>query len=360
MEVRGGRIARLEPWAGLAPDGALEVDGWIAPGFVDLQVNGFAGQDFADPAADLALASRRLAEHGVTAFLPTLTSAPLERYLAVLARLGAPLPAAQSLGVHLEGPYLHPRYRGAHPARWLRLPDRAELQRLLSAGPVRMLTLAPELPGALEAIPLLVGSGVVVSLGHSGATYEQATPALAAGARAGTHLFNAMRPFHHREPGLAGALLAEDRATVGVIVDGVHLHPAVVRLAYRLTGPGRMALVTDATAAADMPEGDYILGEARVHAHGGEARLADGTRAGSVLSMDQAVRQAVAFAECSPREAVAMATATPAALLGLRDRGVLAAGARADLVVLSRSLAVQRTYVGGRLVVPPHRPPEGR
>jgi N-acetylglucosamine-6-phosphate deacetylase len=213
-----------------------------------------------------------------------------------------------------------------------------------------MMTLAPELPGALDVVRRLTQHGVVVSLGHSDATFAQASEALDAGATAGTHLFNAMRPLHHREPGLAGALLTDSRATPGLIADGVHVHPAAVRLAYRARGPAGLALATDAISAAGMPEGSYALGTLSVHVHGREARLADGTLAGSVLTMDAAIRNVAAYVGCGVQQAVWMATTSPARVLGLHHKGSLEPGADADLVILSPNLLVQKTYVAGRLV----------
>jgi len=351
--VRQGRIAAVEPWDGPAPSRALDAEsGWIIPGLIDIQINGAFGQDFADPAADLETAGRGLLRHGVTAFLPTVVTLPWEQYPAVLANLTQrPAGGARPLGVHLEGPWLAPRYHGAHPVEHLRAPRWAEVETLLGLGPVRMLTLAPELPGALEVIQRLSQQRVVVSLGHSGASWDEGRVALLNGARAGTHLFNAMPPLHHREPGLAGALLDDHQAVVGIIPDGIHVHPAVLRLVARLRGARRVVLVTDAIAAMGMPPGSYTLGERQVLSTRREARLVDGTLAGSVLTLDQALRAMVQLGGCPLPLAVAMVTSTPARLLGLEaERGRLAPGLVGDLVVLGPDLRVRWTVQEGSIV----------
>lgn len=353
--VAGGRIRAVEPPA--VPVAAARVveaaRGWIAPGFIDVQVNGALGHDFGVEPAAVAAVARWLPRTGVTAFLPTLVTAPLPRLTAALACLGAIEPAASAavpLGVHLEGPYLNPAYRGAHAAEWLRPLALPELDELCAAGPVRLLTLAPELPGAPAAIAWLRARGIVVSAGHSGADHATTLAAVAAGLTCGTHLFNAMAPFHHRAPGLVGALLTEPGLRAGLIADGIHVHPAVLALAYRARGADGLALVTDGMAALGMGEGRFTLGGRPVEVRAGAARLADGTLAGGVVPIDAALRGLVAATGCSVAEAVRMATATPAEILGLSDRGRIAPGARADLVVLDPDLRVRLTVVAGRVV----------
>lgn len=354
ITLEGGRIRSVEPWGDRpAPPGALDAgDGWIAPGFIDLQVNGAYGHDLSRWRPDLDAVARCLASHGVTGFLPTLVSLPLEMYFRLLPDLRQRSSGgARALGVHLEGPFLSARYRGAHRAQHLCAPDRAILNRLLDAGPVRLVTIAPELPGAMEIVRYLVSRGVVVSLGHSGASYEEAVAALDAGARMGTHLFNAMPPLHHRDPGLAGAILTDSRAVAGVIADGVHLHPVALRLTYLAKGAGAICLATDCTAAAGMPPGKYTLGDQTVIVDGASARLADGTLAGSVLVMDRAIRNMFRMAGCSLAEAVEMASLTPARVMGLDGRkGRVAPGCDADIVVLGPDMHVRATLVGGELV----------
>jgi len=360
--VRAGRIAALAPVdAPVAAGRVIEVGaGWIAPGFIDLQVNGALGHDFGGAPAALAAVAGWLPRTGVTAFLPTLITAPLPRLRAALAALGeqmaGPLAGARPLGVHLEGPYLHPDYRGAHAAAWLRPADLDELAGLCAAGPVRLVTLAPEQPGALAAVAWLRARGIIVSAGHSGASYAEARAAFAAGVTLGTHLFNAMPPLHHRAPGLAGALLTAGLpaagvpgARAGLIADGVHVHPAALALAYRARGAAGLALVTDAMAGLGLGDGDYDLAGQRVAVRAGIARLPDGTLAGGVAPMDAVVRTMRAACDCPASAAVRMATATPAAALGLTDRGRLAAGAVADVVVLDAALRVRLTVTAGQV-----------
>ncbi len=349
VEVRQG-VARRADLA--APEGIL------APGLVDLQVNGAVGVDFLSvgDGTDLEAVRRYLLSTGVTAFLPTLISAPLDRLRTALAwwrRAAAAVEAPRILGVHVEGPFLNPAFKGAHDPRHLRPPD-GRLAALLDEVPglVRMVTLAPELPRADRVIAALRERGCVVSAGHTAATYEQALAAFARGVRVVTHLFNGMRGLHHREPGIAAAALLHPGITVGLIADLVHVHPAVIRLAVRLKGWRRVALVTDAIAAAGLRRRTARLAGARVRITDAP-RLADGTLAGSVLGMDQAVRNLVGLG-VPLRQAVLMASAVPARVLGRRDLGRIAPGARADLVLFDRWLRAAAVYVGGNRVDDTH------
>ena len=253
------------------------------------------------------------------------------------------------MGLHLEGPFLNPARRGAHNPAHLRAPDLQTITGWSVEQYVRLVTLAPELPGALDVIRALVGRGVVVSAGHSLATHAEALAGFEAGITCGTHLFNAMPPLEHRAPGLAGALLADERATVGLIPDGLHLHPSVVALAWQAKGARRVNLVTDAMAALGMPPGRYPLGDWEVTVDDTSARLADGRLAGSLLSLDQAVRNFIAFTGCSLSDALATVTTVPAHLLGLADRGQIAPGFIADLTLLTPDVHVAGTIVGGQI-----------
>jgi N-acetylglucosamine-6-phosphate deacetylase len=253
------------------------------------------------------------------------------------------------LGLHLEGPFLSAAKRGAHPEALLRPPTLAAIERWSKASGVLLVTLAPDVPGALEVLEALVERGVVVSLGHTAASAEQAMAAVDAGARWVTHLFNAMAPLHHREPGLAGVALTDPRVRVGLIPDGIHVHPQVVALAQRALGE-RLTIVTDAVAAMGMPPGRQALGRAEVTVGDDGVRLADGTLAGSNLTMDLGVRNLVTFTGCSWETALHAASAAPAAVLGDGDRGSLHVGARADLVVLTDDLQLVTTVVGGEAV----------
>jgi len=340
VEVVDGRVTAY----GLPSAGGR---GIAAPGFVDLQVNGFGGVDFLDAAAgDFARAGESLLESGVTAYLPTLITAPEDRLLAALAEIGAADTGPRILGAHVEGPFLSPRRLGTHPPSARRDPDVDLLERILAAGPVRLMTLAPELPGALELVDLLVARGIAVSVGHSDANAGEANAAFDRGVRTVTHLFNAMRPFSHRDPGVAGVALARPDVTVQIILDGVHLAPDTVRLVWQSAG-GRLALVTDAVAAAGVTgDGSYRLGDVAVEVRDGVVRRdGDGVLAGSVLTMIEAVRNLHALGV--PLEAaLTAATSVPASVIGA-DAGRIAAGAPADIVVLSEELEIERVLVGG-------------
>lgn len=304
----------------------------LSPGFVDLHVHALDGCGTVGAGApDVPGLSRALARRGVTSFLATTVAASLEELLPVLAPVATE--GARCAGVHLEGPWLATGHRGAQPLEGLAAPSRDDLERLLAAGPPVMVTLAPELPGAAEVLARAVEAGVVVAMGHSGASYDEARAAVDAGARHVTHCFNAMRPLHHRDPGLVGAALDLPDVTVEVIADGVHLHPAVVRLIWRTCGATRVCLVSDAVDVATD----------RVQDH----RLADGTLAGSGIGLDDAVRNLVGWG-VPLADALTMASTTPARVL--RQEGALVVGAPADLVALDDDLAVETTWVGGEVV----------
>ena len=367
--VEGDRIAEVLPGRPPAGRGHLSLEhGVLIPGLVDLQVNGFAGVDLARAGpAGWASVARAVAATGVTSFLPTLITAPIEALAAGLARaraararedLGAREDpgaredlGARILGVHLEGPFLSPARRGAHDPRAMLDPAPEVVDRLLDAGEgiLALMTLAPEREGAVEAVARLVGAGVVVSVGHSDARAAEVAAAVDAGARMVTHLFNAQRGLHHREPGVAGQGLADPRLTLGLIADLEHVHPLVCRMAMA-AAPGRVALVTDATAAAGMPPGRYRLGgeggEMVELSQQGPPLRADGTLAGSALRLDRAVAN-VAGLGVGLADAVAAATRVPADLLGRTDLGRLAPGALADLAWLDDGLRALATWVGG-------------
>jgi len=317
----------------------------LSPGFVDLQVNGMDDVDVAiADGPDWDRLDGLLAATGVTAWLPTLVSQRLERYGPALARIAGARARTGArptvLGVHLEGPFLGDR-TGAHDPRAVIPIDGAWLADLPDV--VRLVTLGAEQHDALGAIAVLTGRGVVASIGHSGAPADRATEAFDAGATMVTHLFNAMAPLHQREPGVGGAALADDRVTAGLIADLVHVHPALLRTAFRTKGAGRIALVTDAVAwrAGHLAAADVTLVD-------GAPRLADGTIAGSALTMDLAVRNVVEAAGIPLADALTAASTTPAAVLGDRGRGRIERGARADLTVLDRDdLTVRRTLVAG-------------
>jgi len=357
--IEGGRITQVasgDPPPTRADPHLAFPDGTLVPGFIDLQVNGGAGVDCMRCGPEgYDILGRYLAATGVTAFLPTITSAPLEEMRRAVEVAGAAAgrrgPAPQILGVHLEGPYLNPLRRGAHRAQDLRhpsVPEIAETQRR-AKGLLRMVTLAPELEGAEAVVRWLVSERITVAVGHTDAGYDDIITAAAWGARMVTHVFNAMRGFHHREPGAAGAALLAPVLTVGVIADLVHLHPASLQIIARVAGMGRVALVTDAISAAGMGRGNFSLGSQTVEVRDGVPRLADGTFAGSVLAMVRGVYNFARAASVSLREAVQAATLVPARLLGLTHKGRIVAGADADLVVLDREGSVALTLVGGEV-----------
>jgi N-acetylglucosamine-6-phosphate deacetylase len=324
--------------------------GIAVPGFVDLQVNGFGGVDFATADADgYRRAGEALLETGVTAFQPTFVTAPESELVAALQEIPSEPIGPRILGVHLEGPFLSPERLGAHPASAQRDPDRALLERLLDAGPVTQMTLAPELPGALELIDVLHSRGIVVSCGHSNATADEAAAAFERGVRSVTHLFNAMRPFAHRDPGLAGAALARDDVVVQVILDGHHLADETAKVVWKAAA-GRVALVTDAMAATGVGDGRYRLGGVEVEVRDGVARrIEDGVLAGSVATMLEGIRRLHALGAALP-EAIAAATSVPARLTG-RIPGVLRTGGAADIVVLDDRLKIRAVFVGGKELV---------
>jgi len=346
-------VAAGETYGGVPPDVVLP-SGVLVPGLVDMQINGCFGVDFvaADPAG-WAEVSARLPETGVTSFVPTFITAPVPDLVAGLRRtaaLPADLGGARVLGVHVEGPFLSPDRHGAHDPALLRDPTPEAVDALIEAAPglLRMHTLAPERPGALAAIRRLVDAGVLVSVGHSDATAEQTEAAADAGARLVTHLFNAMRPLHHREPGVVGQGLADPRLTCGLIADLHHVAAPICRLAFA-AAPGRIVLVTDAVAAAGMPPGTYDLGGQQVSVDPlGLPRRSDGTIAGSGLRLDAAIANVVA-AGVDLRSAVDAASRLPADILGRPDLGRIEAGGTADLVWLGDDLSARATWLAGRL-----------
>jgi N-acetylglucosamine-6-phosphate deacetylase len=355
VEIARGKITAVQPVPEPAAGDVVVRDGWIAPGLIDMQVNGAGGADLtsaADPSAALAQVARTLATHGVTAFCPTLVSSLRED---ILRRLPAYQPGvveggAECLGPHVEGPFISPDHRGVHDPAVLRDASADELNAWLAAGPPRMVTLAPERQGGLEAVQHLVKRGVLVSLGHSGADAATAQAALSLGASMGTHLFNAMPPLHHRRPGLVGALLAST-ATLGLIVDGVHVNPMMIDLVVRLAGTRRLAIISDALAPAGIPPGRGVLGEQIVESDGLSVRRLDGTLAGCAMLLDGSLRKLRTWLPTvPPGEIVRMLTQTPADALGLARKGRVDVGCDADLIVLDAHFNVRTTIVRGTLL----------
>jgi N-acetylglucosamine-6-phosphate deacetylase len=327
----------------------------VTPGLIDLQINGGFGFEVGDDAGALRALAARLPATGVTAFLPTLVSRAAADYGAALDAFETATHAgdgdgagATPLGLHLEGPLLAGTRAGAHARAAIEAATPALLDQAVARGTVRLVTVAPERPGALALIGRLRAQGVAVSLGHTDASAAELTAGVDAGATMITHLFNAMSPFSHRAPGAVGAALVDDRVVAGVIADGLHADPMALRLALAAKGPSGLALVTDATAAAGLAPGRFELGGVGIVSDGRAARLAsDGTTlAGSTLTLDQALRNFIAFTGVAIEDALGMVTSVPSWLLGLGDRGRLAPGACADLVLWSERLEVETTFFG--------------
>jgi N-acetylglucosamine-6-phosphate deacetylase len=339
-----GRIERFEPQAVASRD-------YVLPGLIDVQVNGTHGMDvMAASPDDLTDMGRYLAREGVTAYLPTAITAPLEKYVEIdravnqCRKVNDELSdIASILGLHLEGPFLSPQRLGVHPALTLE-PTVENVERVLGLGQLRLLTIAPELPGAIDAIHRTVARGVAVSIGHTDASLADAQAAVDAGARMFTHVFNAMRPLHHREPGVVAAALTPSPAFAAVIPDGIHVHPRILALIYRARGASGMVLTTDKVGAD-------ASGAAAFKSNGKNgrtaARTANGRLAGSLISMLDGVRLMVEEVGVSLGEAALMAAGNPAKILGLPDRGGLEPGHRADLIVLDAGLNLKTVFIAG-------------
>ena len=352
--VAGRIVVRDDVIAEVGPGGAPEAGPFIAPGFVDVHVHGRGGHDALGPEGALDGMARALLRHGVTSFLPTSVTAPLAELAAFAERVRRWMPVAPDdgagpLGFNLEGPFINPARKGAQNPAHIRVPAEvplSDLEPLLEG--LRIITIAPEVPGALDLIRWLAGHGVAVSLGHSSATIAEGRAGYAAGARTTTHLFNAMSGLDHRAPGLAVAALLEDAAYVELIADGHHVVEPVWPLILRAKPADRLLLVSDGVALGGTPAGSGVLGGLEVVIDGDRCVLVDGGNlAGSIIALDTAVRNVARSGVGLPR-AVAAATRDPLALIGVTDRGRLAAGLRADLVELDDDLRVRRVMRGGR------------
>jgi N-acetylglucosamine-6-phosphate deacetylase len=352
--IEGGRIAGVRSVSGGGSELIELGESWIVPGYIDMHLHGGSGaQCNTESPEEIDRVAHFHTRHGTTGLLATLAPAPMNELIAAL-RAVATARAPTVLGAHLEGPFLSPEQPGALDPSHFLAPEPALLELLLAAAPgaVRVMTLAPELPRAGALVEKLADAGVVASLGHTAATYAQARDAITAGATSATHVFNAMPPLHHRAPGVLGAVLATDEVSCELICDGVHVDPVAMRLLYKAKRATGIRLVTDATAAAGMPDGEYRLAGRDITVRGPRAVLA-GTEAiaGSTLTMARAVQSAVSLMGIAVEDAVQMASANPARLLGLDGRkGAIAAGCDADLVVLNERLAVTAVMVAGRWV----------
>lgn len=362
VTIEGGRITDVDQ-VGVRAQARLDAqDCVVLPGFLDIHIHGAAGHDTMDatPAALEGMA-QFLVRHGVTGFLPTTMTAPHASTLAALHNVAQFLahppvsadtipPRARVLGIHLEGPYLSPDFPGAQAASAIRPPDLQEFTAYLDAGPVGLVTLAPELPGADALIAAARARGIRLALGHSAAGYEQAQAAFAHGVQQVTHTYNAMTGLHHRAPGALGAALVDDRIHTQLIADTIHVHPAAMNILMRCKGPEKTILISDAIAATGMQPGRFTLGGQEVIVHNGECRLASGALAGSILTLDAALRNLMAATGLALSEAWLCTSLAPAQALGLEDAlGMIAPGYWADLVVLDEAMDVVATVVGGEI-----------
>jgi N-acetylglucosamine-6-phosphate deacetylase len=361
LVVRHDRIEAVGLQADVqAPSGSDRVDlkGFtLVPGFIEPHVHGCGGHDVMEATTEaLSTISATLAHHGTTSFLATTVSAPVATLTSVIEQLGKLLPAltggARPLGIHLEGPFLSPDKRGTHDSANIYPPDASVFESWIqkSGSWVRLLTLAPELVGAAHVADVARTLGITLGMGHSNATFEQASAAADQGTRYAVHTFNAMRPFSHRDPGIVGAVLSDDRVFAEIIADGVHVAPEVVKVFAKAKGSTRVILACDATSATGMPDGQYALGSGTVRMTGGVCRDDEGRLAGSTLTQDRALRNLIQWTGMTLNDAVLSLTSNPAEALSLPDRGKLIPGAVADIVALDLNLQVVRTYVSGALV----------
>jgi N-acetylglucosamine-6-phosphate deacetylase len=370
--VEGHRIAKVGSREQVnIPQGAAVIDyqdRTVVPGFIDIHIHGAVGCDLMEATPEaVAAVGKYLARHGTTSYAATTVAASLERTLNAAKGLGEIIRAsnsshvvsdkisgAQPVCIHLEGPFLNVKRRGAHPASQIQKPSTELLARLLdaAAGTARVLTLAPELEGALTVLEFARSKGLKVGIGHSNATYEEAKSAIEAGATHAVHCFNAMRPFMHRDAGIIGAVLTDDRVSTELICDGIHVEPTAIRLLVRSKGVERLILVSDSLSGAGMPDGNYRLGNFTVHVAGGACRTVEGSLAGSTIMLDAALRNLSAYTGLSYKECLPSITTNPARILGLeKQKGVIAPRADADLAVLDQQFYVTQTYVRGRPVL---------
>lgn len=352
IRLENGRISDIGHQLPTAEQTISGEGNYLSAGWLDLQCNGGFGLDFTADPQTIWAAAEQMPRFGVTGFLPTIITAPLHvttQAQAVLtkrpSRLGV---CTEPLGLHIEGPYLNKEKKGAHNPSYIREPNATEVSNWGRDNGIWLVTLAPERDGAAQMIADLTARGVVVSAGHSMATFDEATAGFEQGVRYGTHLFNAMPQIHHREPGLVGALLHDNRPTVGIIPDGVHVHPALVQSVWQTAG-SRINVVTDAMAAMGLGAGSYLLGDHEVTVDETSARLENGTLAGSIITLDAAVRNFWHWSGCTLPEALATVTSTPADLLNLPNKGRIATGLDADLVLFNENLEVKMTLIDGQI-----------
>ncbi|MDF2646890.1 MAG: N-acetylglucosamine-6-phosphate deacetylase [Paenibacillus sp.] len=357
--IRNGIIEKLESGLSSLPVGEYElIDGQghlLIPGMIDVHIHGANGFDMMDGSEQsIQEVSRACAETGCSSFLVTSVSSTIEELLAMIRSVKRVIGhevGAKIAGLHLEGPYLNPKRKGMQNERFLRHPNLTEMKEIFNEadGLIKMVTIAPELPGGMELISFLKEKGVIIAVAHSDATYEEAKQAFEAGASHVTHCFNGMRPIHHRDPGLVVAAFEEEHVSLQAIVDGIHLHPAIIRMMHRLKGPDGMVLITDALQAMGLGDGNYVFGGHHVTVSDGVARLEDGTLASSTVTMNEALRLTVETG-ISLKDAVQMASTTPARILSLNTLGRISMGLDADLVLLNEQFQVQWTMIKGHII----------
>lgn len=361
--IRNGIIEKIEnnhtPLSPLPEEEYELIDGngkWLIPGMIDVHIHGANGFDMMDGSeASIQEVSRACAATGCTSFLATSVSSTMDELLAMIRsvkRVVGLEVGAKIAGLHLEGPYLNPKRKGMQNEKYLRHPHLGEMKQIFEEadGLIKMVTIAPELPGGMELLSYLKEMEVIIAVAHSDATYEEAKLAFDAGASHVTHCFNGMRPIHHRDPGLVAAAFEADHVSIQAIVDGVHLHPAVVRLMHRIKGPENMVLITDALQAMGLGDGSYLFGGHQVTVTNGVAQLADGTLASSVVTMNEALRFTTETG-ISMLDAIQMASTTPARILGMDHKtGTIKTGLDADLVLLNEHFQVEWTMIKGNVI----------
>jgi len=356
--IEGEKILSIVPNTSAPQIGNENIDVkgfFIVPGFIDIHVHGAVGSDTMDATSEAILGmGDYFASHGVTSFLPTTVAASAKDIQAAINNVSntpRSSTGARHMGIHLEGPYLNHEFRGAQPPQHIRPADPNEYKVWFESKEVRLITVAPEVEGVTNLISAGKKAGIEFALGHTSATYEQVLAAVELGLHQATHTFNGMPGLNHRFPSALGAVLSDDRIWAQIIVDGVHVHPAVVNLLINAKGINRTIIITDAIRASGMPDGDYALGDQMVHVKDRVARTDAGGLAGSTLTMDQALRNTMEFANISLPEALPMATRVPAASIGLENhKGSIAPGFDADIVVLDQSYSVRMTIIGGNVM----------
>jgi N-acetylglucosamine-6-phosphate deacetylase len=356
--IENGKIIEINSSLLKTESGSVQIqakDSFLCPGFIDIHFHGALGKDTMDAdIASLQVLSNYCAEHGVTSFYPTTWAArPADIMLAInnVKANQKKLTGAQALGMHIEGPYLNMNFKGAQLQSMIRNPIKKEYREWFDSGVVKLITCAPEITGGMAFIQEAVKQGVRISIGHSGATYEQVIEAADRGASQATHLFNGMHGLHHRDPGTVGGLLDDGRITAQIICDGVHLHPAIVRFTLKTKAASKVILITDSIRGAGLADGYYEHKGQKITVRNGIALTPEGGLSGSTLSMDTAIRNAMKFTGKSISEIIAMATCTPAASMGISNmKGFLQAGYDADLVLLNEQWLVEKTIINGKII----------